>query len=179
MTIDSATYEAALDPSHPFNPLLRVTPYGGLWYIKNRIDMAPLEDLQVRRALAHGSDMRRDRQGQSGARQRTYATGLVSPLIPVPQPGCCEPRLRSRTSRDKSWPRPRTASADNLPPLLIDLAPAANGRHGHRGQGVLEGQPRGRVGRAQARERHAARRDASQFYRLSAGLVDSRPESRS
>ena len=58
MSIDSATYEAALDPSHPFNPLLKVTPYGGLWFIKNKIDMAPMEDLLVRKALAHGADMR-------------------------------------------------------------------------------------------------------------------------
>jgi ABC-type oligopeptide transport system substrate-binding subunit len=57
MSIDSATYEAALDPSHPFNPLLYISRYGGLAFVKMKIDTEPLEDLLVRKGLAHGVDM--------------------------------------------------------------------------------------------------------------------------
>ena len=85
MSIDSATYEAALDPSHPFNPLLKVTPYGGLWYIKNRIDMAPLEDPLVRKALAHAADMRTIVKAV-WCQPEDFATGLISPFIPCHDP---------------------------------------------------------------------------------------------
>ena len=43
MRVGSETYEAALDPGHPFNPMLYASPYGGLWFIKLRKDDAPLE----------------------------------------------------------------------------------------------------------------------------------------
>ena len=42
MRVGSETYEAALDPGHPFNPMLYASPYGGLWFIKLRKDDAPL-----------------------------------------------------------------------------------------------------------------------------------------
>ena len=120
MTIDSATYEAALDPSHPFNPLLRVTPYGGLWYIKNRIDMAPLEDLQVRRALAHGADMRSIVRAVWGPAEE-FATGLISPFIPCHDPDAeghvYDPDLARQELASSAY-----GSAEDLPPLLIDLA---------------------------------------------------------
>ena len=119
MTIDGATYEAALDPGHPFNPLLRVTPYGGLWYIKNKIDMAPLEDLQVRRALAHGADMGRIVRAVWGPTE-DFATGLISPLIPCHNPDApghiYDPELARQELSTSSY-----GSADNLPPLMIDL----------------------------------------------------------
>ena len=81
MAIDSETYEAALDPGHPFNPLLYVSPYGGLWYIKMKIDTVPLEDLLVRRALAHGLDMERIVSAVWGP-TATHAKGLMSSLVP-------------------------------------------------------------------------------------------------
>ena len=119
MKIDSATYEAALDPSHPFNPLLKVTPYGGLWYIKNKIDTVPLEDLQVRRALAHGADMRsivRAVWGPTG----DFATGLISPFIPCHDPDASghfyDPDLARQELTTSSY-----GSADELPELLIRL----------------------------------------------------------
>ena len=96
MKIDSATYEASLDPSHPFNPLLKVTPYGGLWFIKNRIDMAPLDDLLVRKALAHGVDMWEIVRAVWGVTE-DIATGLISPLNSVPQPRCQRALLRPRS----------------------------------------------------------------------------------
>ena len=120
MWIDSATYEAALDPSHPFNPLLKVTPYGGLWYIKNRIHKAPLEDLLVRKALAHGADMRSIVKAVWGPTE-DFATGLISPLIPCHNPDALghiyDPDLARQELATSSY-----GIADKLPPLLIDLA---------------------------------------------------------
>ena len=104
MSIESQTYEAALDPGHPFNPLLKVTPYGGLWYIKNRIHKAPLEDLLVRKALAHGADMRSIVKAVWGPTE-DYATGLYDPDL-----------ARQELARSSY------GSADKLPPLLIDLS---------------------------------------------------------
>ena len=81
----SATYEAALNPSHPFNPLLYISPYGGLVFIKNKIDMDPLEDLLVRKALAHGQDMETIVKAIWGS-TATHSKGLISDADPVPQP---------------------------------------------------------------------------------------------
>ena len=118
MWIDSATYEVALDPSHPFNPLLSVTPFGGLWYIKNRTDKAPLEDLLVRRALAHGADMRSIVEAVWGATE-DFATGLISPLVPCHNPDAkghiYDPELARQELSTSSY-----GSADNLPPLHLD-----------------------------------------------------------
>ncbi len=119
MSIDSATYEAALDPGHPFNPLLRVTPYGGLWFIKNKIDMAPLEDLLVRKALAHGADMRSIVWTVWGPTE-DFATGMISPLIPCHNPDApghiYDPELARQELTASSY-----GNAGNLPPLMIDL----------------------------------------------------------
>ena len=119
MKIDSATYEAALDPSHPFNPLLKVTPYGGLWYIKNKIDTVPLEDLQVRRALAHGADMRSIVEAVWGA-TGDFATGLISPFIPCHDPDASghfyDPDLARQELTTSSY-----GSADELPELVINF----------------------------------------------------------
>ena len=120
MSIDSVTYEWALDPSHPFNPLLKVTPYGGLWYIKNKIDVAPLDDLLVRKALAHGADMRSIVKAVWGPAER-FATGLVAPLIPCHNPDATghiyDPELARQELTESSY-----GSTDNLPLLRIQLA---------------------------------------------------------
>ena len=166
MKIDSATYEAALDPSHPFNPLLKVTPYGGLWFIKNRIDMAPLEDLLVRKALAHGADMRSIVKAVWGPTE-TFATGLISPWIPCHNPDArghfYDPELARQELAASSY-----GSAANLPPLLIDLA-----RPLMVNMGVAMGEYwRDNLGvdlDLLKRESGMPRRDASQFYRISLG----------
>ena len=166
MTIDSATYEAAIDPGHPFNPLLRVTPYGGLWYIKNRIDMAPLEDLQVRRALAHGADMRSIVKAVWGP-TGDFATGLVSPFIPCHNPDApghfYDPDLARQELSTSSY-----GSADDLPPLLIDLARPLMVDMGI----ALKEYWKDNLGidlDLLKRESGMPRREASQFYRLSLG----------
>ena len=117
MSIDTETYEAALDPGHAFNPLLYVSPYGGLWFIKMKYDMAPLEDLLVRKALAHGQDMEKIVSAIWGP-TATHAKGLTSSLMPCHDPDAnhqpYDPDL-ARQQLSESW------YADDLPPLLIDL----------------------------------------------------------
>ena len=154
MSIGGATYEAALNPNHPFNPLLYVSPYGGLGFTKLKIDMAPLDDLLVRKALAHGQDMETIVKAVWGA-TATRAKGLISSLIPChnpesdPQP--YDPDLARQELSESTY-----GSGDNLPLLLIDLASSNDGRDGRGDEGVLEGQPGCRVGHSQARERHAS-----------------------
>ena len=166
MSIDSATYEAALDPSHPFNPLLRVTPYGGLWFIKNKIDMAPLWDTQVRRALAHGADMRSIVKAVWGPTE-TFATGLISPLIPCHNPDALghiyDPDLARQELATSSY-----GSADKLPPLLIDLARPLMVEMGL----AVKEYWKDNLGidlDILKRESGTPRREASQFYRISLG----------
>ena len=166
MSIDSATYEAALDPSHPFNPLLKVTPYGGLWFIKNKIDMAPMEDLLVRKALAHGADMRSIVKAVWGVTE-DFATGLISPLIPCHNPDALghayDPELARQELATSSY-----GSADNLPPLLVDLARPLMVNMGV----AVKEYWKDNLGidlDVLKRESGMPRREASQFYRISLG----------
>ncbi len=164
MTIDSATYGAALDPSHPFNPLLKVTPYGGLWYIKNRTDMAPLEDLQMRRALAHGADMRSIVRAVWGPAE-TFATGLISPFIPCHDPAAeghvYDPDLARQELAASAY-----GSAEDLPTLMIDLSRPMMVDMGI----ALKEYWKDNLGVALdilKREAGMPRREGSQFYRIS------------
>ena len=115
----SPTYEAALNPSHPFNPLLYISPYGGLVFIKNKIDMAPLEDLLVRKALAHGQDMQTIVKAIWGS-TATHSKGLISTLIPCHNPEArgqyYDPDLARQALSTSTY-----GSGDNIPALLIDL----------------------------------------------------------
>ena len=166
MSIDSATYEAALDTNHPFNPLLKITPYGGLWFIKNKIDLVPLEDLLVRKALAHGADMKSIVKAVWGVTE-DHATGLISPLIPCHNPDALghiyDPELARQELSTSSY-----GSGENLPPLLVDLArplmvnmAVAVQEYWKDNLGVeLD---------LLKRESGTPRREASQFYRISLG----------
>ena len=166
MSIESQTYEAALDPGHPFNPLLKVTPYGGLWYVKNKIDMAPLQDLQVRRALAHGADMRSIVRTVWGATE-TFATGLISPFIwchdPDAEGHVYDPELARQELASSAY-----GSAEDLPPLLIDLARPLMINMGV----AMREYWKDNLGidlDILRRESGMPRREASQFYRISLG----------
>ena len=166
MSIDSATYEAALDPSHPFNPLLKITPYGGLWFIKIKIDMAPLEDLLLRKSLAHGADMRSIVKAVWGVTE-DFATGLTSPLIPCHDPDALghiyDPELARQELATSSY-----GSADNLPPLLVDLARPLMVNMGV----AVKEYWKDNLGvelDLLKRESGMPRREASQFYRISLG----------
>ena len=85
MRVDRETHEAALDPGHPFNPMLYSSAYSGLWFIKPKFDMAPTHDLMVRRALAHGVDMESIVSAVWGP-TATHAKALFSSLIPCHNP---------------------------------------------------------------------------------------------
>ena len=162
----SATYEAALQPNHPFNPLLYISPYGGLVFIKNKIDMDPLEDLLVRKALAHGQDMETIVKAIWGA-TATHSKGLISSLIPCHNPEArgqyYDPDLARQALATSTY-----GSGDNIPPLLIDLGSPEMVSMGVSMKeywkdnldidlDVLK------------RERGMPRRESSQFYRISLG----------
>ena len=166
MSIDSATYGEALDPNHPFNPLLKVTLYGGLWFIRNKIDMAPLEDLLVRKALAHGVDMRSIVNAVWGPAE-DFATGLISPLIPCHNPDAeghiYHPDLAREELSTSSY-----GSADNLPPLLIDLSRPLMVEMGVSVKEYWKDNLNVDLD-VLKRESGMPRREASQFYRSSLG----------
>ena len=166
MSIDTETYEAALDPGHAFNPLLYVSPYGGLWFIKMKYDMAPLEDLLVRKALAHGQDMEKIVSAIWGP-TATHAKGLTSSLIPCHDPDAnhqpYDPDLAQQQLSDSTY-----GSGPDLPPLLIDLS---------RPNMVAMGVAMKEYWKDNLdveldvlkRENGMPRREASQFYRISLG----------
>jgi ABC-type transport system substrate-binding protein len=120
MTLDGPTYSAALDPSHPFNPLLKTTPYGGLWYFIAHVARPPLEDLFVRKAMASAVDMRTILTAVHGPTTQ-MATGLVSPTINCHDPDAVghvyDPDLGRQYLSESSY-----GSASNLPVLKTDLA---------------------------------------------------------
>ena len=121
MKIDSETYQAALDPSHPFNSLLYVSPYGGLSAIKLNDYRTPLEDLLVRKALAHSQDMEEIVKAVWGS-TAVHAKGLISPHVPCHNPDAdyqpYDPDLARLELASSSYHR----SVDNIPPLMIDLS---------------------------------------------------------
>ena len=120
MTLDGPTYAAALNPSHPFNPLLKTTPYGGLWYFIAHVARPPLEDLFVRQALASAVDMRTILTAVHGPTAQ-MATGLISPTINCHDPDApgqtYDPDLARQYLSESSY-----GSAANLPVMMTDLA---------------------------------------------------------
>ena len=174
MSIDRETYAAALDLSHPLNPLLYESPYGGLSFIEMRIDYAPLEDLLIRKALAHGVDMEKIVSAVWGA-TATHAKGVISSLIPCHSPDAYyqpyDPDLAREMLRDSTY-----GGAAQLPPLMIDL---------HRSDTVVMGVAIREYWKDNLgveldilkRESGTPQREGSQFERISLLLLDSRPNS--
>ena len=167
MTIDSATYEAALDPSHPFNPLLKSHAVRRPVVHQEQDRHGPaVRTLQVRRALAHGADMRSIVKAVWGPTE-TFATGLISPLIPCHNPDALghiyDPDLARQELATSSY-----GSADKLPPLLIDLARPLMVEMGL----AVKEYWKDNLGidlDILKRESGTPRREASQFYRISLG----------
>ncbi len=120
MTLDGPTYSEALDPNHPFNPLLKTTPGGGLWYFIAHVARPPLEDLFVRKAMASAVDMRTILTAVHGPTAQ-MATGLISPTINCHDPNALgqtyDPDLARQFLSESSY-----GSAANLPVLKTDLA---------------------------------------------------------
>ena len=129
MKIDSETYWAALDPSHPYNSLLYVSPYGGLSAIKLNTDHSPVEDLLVRKALAWSQDEEEIVKTVWGP-TAAHAKGLISRDVPCHNPDADYQRY------DPDWARQALAtssygSVDNLPPLMINLSRPDEVEMGH------------------------------------------------
>ena len=118
--IDTEIFAAALDLGPPFNPLLYESPYGGLWYIRLKTDMAPLEDLHVRKALAHGQDMESIVRAVWG-RTATHAKGLTSSSIPCHDPDANHQPFDPDLARQQLAESTYGIGAE-LPPLKIDLS---------------------------------------------------------
>ena len=120
MELDGPTYSAALDPSHPFNPLLKKTPGGGLFYFIAHVARPPLEDLFVRKAMASAVDMRTILTAVLGPTTR-MATGLISPTINCHDPDApgqtYDPDLARQYLSESSY-----GSAANLPVLKTDVS---------------------------------------------------------
>ena len=163
MTIDRETYEAALDPSHPFNPLLYASPSGGLSFILLQIDKAPVHDLMIRRALAHGQDMEKI-VGAIWGRTATHAKGLISSLLP------CHDSAANYQPYDPDLARQSLFAStyshvDRLPSLMVDL---------HRPDTISMGAAMRQYWKNNLgaeldilkRETGLPRREASQLYRL-------------
>ena len=116
--IDSETYEVALGPRHPFNPMLYSSPYGGLWFIRLEADYEPLHDLALRKALAHGQDME-SIVGAVWGPTATHAKGLISSLVPCHNPDAdyqtYDPDLARQQLSESRY-------RDDLPLLKIDLS---------------------------------------------------------
>ena len=164
MRVYRETYETALDPGHPFNPMLYGSPSGGLWYV--RVDPAvPLEDRLVRKALAHGVDMETIVSAVWG-QAATHAKGLISSLVPCHNPDAdyqtYDPDLARQQLSESTY-----GSDPDLPPLMIDL---------HRPDMVAMGVAMKEYWKDNLdvdldilkRESGTPRRDYSQFRRLSA-----------
>ena len=119
MRVDRETYEAALDPSHPFNSLVYASPSGGLSFILLQIDRAPVYDPRVRRALAHGQDMEKI-VGAIWGPAATHAKGLISSLLPCHDPGAnyqpYDPDLARQNLFGSTY-----SHVAGLPPLMVDL----------------------------------------------------------
>ena len=119
MAIDLETYQAALDPGHPYNRLLYESPYGGLWHIHMRME-EPVYDLLVRKALTHAVDMEKI-VGAVWGPAATHAKGVISSRIPCHSPGAnyqpYDPDLARELMPTSSYGGP-----NNLPPIKIDLS---------------------------------------------------------
>ena len=126
MTLDIQTYAVAFDPGHPLNPLLYESPYGGLSFIKMKIDFAPLEDLLVRKALTHAVDMEKIVSAVWGAHgdpcEGCDIESECHAITRAPTISPYDPDL-ARELLSKSAYR----GAAERPQLKIDLQPARHG----------------------------------------------------
>jgi len=121
MGASNTIYEAALDPSNPFNSMLVSTNAGGLGgYFIAHILRAPLEDLFVRKSLAQSVDMRTVLSAVRGP-STVLATGLIPPSINCHDPDAkghiYDPELARQFLSESTY-----SSAANLPVLQLDLA---------------------------------------------------------
>jgi ABC-type transport system substrate-binding protein len=116
----SPAFGAASESDSPHNPFLYVSSYGGQAFFKNKLDIAPMEDLLVRRAMVHAVDWGTLVPAVYG-RVTPYATSLISPTLPCHNPDAkghvYDPTLAREEMATSSYGGP-----ENLPPILMDIA---------------------------------------------------------
>ncbi len=120
--LDAATYTQAVeDPAHPFNKLLHTALYPGLKWWGTMIGQAPLDDLNVRKGLAHGVDFESIIQAVLG-RPWHAATGFFAPGTACHNSDdrgqYYDPDLARQYIADSSY-----GSGSNVPVLMTDLRP--------------------------------------------------------
>ena len=169
LVLDDPTWAAAsADPGHPFHNLLRPIGNAGLWYMQPNISLAPMQDVFVRRALAHGADMQTIISAVMGPLTKK-ATGILSPTLPCGNPAALghvyDPDLARQELAESSY-----GSGQNLPVINIDLArpeiinmTAAVKEYWKDNLGAVLDILR--------RERGMPRRDGSQLRRFSGGAI--------
>ena len=105
-----------IDPTHP---LLYVSPYAGMHFIHTDLEVPPLDDLRVRKALAHGQDMKKIVSAIWGP-TAIHANGLISSAMPCYDQNAdhqpYDPDLARQQLSDSTY-----GDGDDLPLMMIDL----------------------------------------------------------
>jgi ABC-type transport system substrate-binding protein len=166
MTVDAATLEAAQDPSHYMYGLHYHANYPGVQFIKNKLDIAPMEDLLVRQALGHGMDMGSIVKAVFG-NLSLPATGIMGKGLPCHNPDArgiyYDPDLARQALDESTY-----GSGDALPSMFLDVA---KGPLSNMAVSIKEywKDNLGAELDVIAREKGQERREGSQFYRISIG----------
>jgi ABC-type transport system substrate-binding protein len=166
MTVDAATLEASQDPSHYMNGLHYHANYPGVQYIKNKLDIAPMEDLLVRQSLGHGMDMGSIVKAVFG-NLSLPATGIMGKGLPCHNPDArgiyYDPDLARQALDESTY-----GSGDALPSMFLDVA---KGPLSNMAVSIKEywKDNLGAELDVIAREKGQERREGSQFYRISIG----------
>ena len=110
--VDEPTWAAAAaDPNHYFHDKLRPIGNAGVWFTIPLLDMAPMEDLFVRKSLAQAADMQTIISAVMGPLTRK-ATGYISPTLPCGNPAArgtyTIPTWRDSTLANRPTAVPRT-----------------------------------------------------------------------
>jgi ABC-type transport system substrate-binding protein len=166
MTVDAATLEAAQDPSHYMYGLHYHANYPGVQFIKNKLDIAPMEDTLVRQALGHGMDMGSIVKAVWG-NLALPATGIMGKGLPCHNPDArgiyYDPDLARQSLEGSTY-----GSGPALPSMFLDVR---KGQLSNMGVSIKE-YWKDNLGidlDVLKRESGMPRREASQFYRISLG----------
>ena len=166
MTVDAATLEAAQDPSHYMYGLHYHANYPGVQFIKNKLDIAPMEDTLVRQALGHGMDMHSIVKAVWG-NLALPATGIMGKGLPCHNPDArgiyYDPDLARQSLEDSTY-----GSGPALPSMFLDVR---KGQLSNMGVSIKEYWKDNLDVEVDviARESGQERREGSQFYRISLG----------
>jgi oligopeptide transport system substrate-binding protein len=108
----------AFYPEHRFNNEIRATRGGGLYYMALKTERQPFDDINVRKAIAHGVDMKTIIESVFEP-TGVWATGIISPSLPcfeeAANPGYVyDPELARASLAQSTY-----GSGANLPPMTV------------------------------------------------------------